>query len=39
MKIGITTLGLVGVLSFSGFSQAETLSRADKDFLFGSQSV
>lgn len=39
MKIGVTALGLVEVLSFSGFSQAETLSRADKDFLFGSQSV
>jgi len=39
MKKEVITLGLVGILSFSGISQAGTLSSADKAFLFGSQSI
>jgi len=39
MKKAVLALGIVGTLTLSGFSQAGTLSNADKDFLFGSQSV
>ena len=39
MKKVVLTLGLAGTLTLSGLSQAGTLSDADKDFLFGSQSV
>ena len=39
MKKAVLALGIAGTLSLSGLSQAGTLSNADKDFLFGSQSV
>ena len=39
MKKTVLALGIAGTLTSSGLSQAETLSNADKDFLFGSQSI
>ncbi|NPA41578.1 MAG: hypothetical protein GXO18_04815 [Aquificae bacterium] len=39
MKKTVLALCITGTLTLSGFSQAGTLSDADKDFLFGSQSV
>lgn len=39
MKKTVLALGIAGTLALSGLSQAGTLSNADKDFLFGSQSV
>ena len=39
MKKTVLALGIAGTLTLSGLSQAGTLSNADKDFLFGSQSV
>ncbi len=39
IKKTVIALGIAGTLTLSGFSQAGTLSDADRDFLFGSQLV
>ncbi|WP_456383263.1 hypothetical protein [Persephonella sp.] len=39
MKKTAIILGISGTLALSGLAQAGTLSNADRDFLFGSQSV